>query len=238
MIGEKASSRQTVIFQITSMAFNQDPDHKENDAKIRAINSRTGLLAGTGYSAYPDSSPYTTETPGPNVRPFDVYIWTFGPASFTASPKPPEPPAPDSAESSSGPNLVPFLIGFLVLAAGAAFALLARTRYRVQVAGSNVQFLSRGKMIPVETASNKAGANGAILIPEAKVSTAGAGQVVATVELGWFASQPVLRAKAPYSLLVDSKPASETALRPELRVKFADNQQSTHEVILISSKEK
>ena len=235
-INANPRNRQTVVIQMTAMGINQDPDNPENDQRIRAVNAREGLLKGTDFVAYSDSSPYTTEAPGRGQRPFDVYIWTYGPVKFVAEPgePPPPPPLPPSA-----PNILPIiLLGIAIIGAGAVAGLLLRTRYRFQIAGSNTVFLTRGKAVKIETTSSKPGSDGALLVPAAKVSTAGPGNIVATIELGWFASTPVLRAKRPFTLVIDGRTVSEANLKAETRVKFADNQQATFEVVLTTTKEK
>jgi len=130
------------------------------------------------------------------------------------------------------------LLGIAIIGAGAVAGLLLRTRYRFQIAGSNTVFLTRGKAVKIETTSSKPGSDGALLVPAAKVSTAGPGNIVATIELGWFASTPVLRAKRPFTLVIDGRTVSEANLKAETRVKFADNQQATFEVVLTTTKEK
>ncbi len=245
-INANPKNRQTVVIQMTAMGINQDPDNPGNDQRIRAINAREGLLNGTDFVAYSDSSPYTTEAPGRGQRPFDVYIWTYGPVKFVAEPpiRPrtdpdPKPGGNRRPEPSPSPNVLPIiLLGVAIIGAGAGAGLLLRTRYRFQIAGSNTVFLTRGKTVKIETTSSKPGADGALLVPTAKVNTAGSGNIVATIELGWFASTPVLRAKRPFTLVIDGRTVSDAALKKETRVKFADNQQATFEVVLTTTKEK
>lgn len=249
-INANPKNRQTVVIQMTAMGINQDPDNPGNDQRIRAVNAREGLLDGTDFVAYSDSSPYTTEAPGRGQRPFDVYIWTYGPVKFVPGRIPPPPPPPDPNPTNGGnlppepqqkqsPNVLPIiLLGIGIIGAGAGAGLLLRTRYRFQIAGSNTVFLTRGKSVKIETTSSKPSADGALLVPAAKVSTAGPGNIVATIELGWFASTPVLRAKRPFTLVIDGRTVSEASLKTETRVKFADNQQATFEVVLTTTKEK
>lgn len=249
-INANPKNRQTVVIQMTAMGINQDPDNPVNDQRIRAVNAREGLLDGTDFVVYSDSSPYTTEAPGRGQRPFDVYIWTYGPVKFVPGSIPPSPPPPDPNPTNGGnrppepqqkqsPNVLPIiLLGVGIIGAGAGAGLLLRTRYRFQIAGSNTVFLTRGKAVKIETTSSKPGSDGALLVPAAKVSTAGPGNIVATIELGWFASAPVLRAKRPFTLVIDGRTVSEASLKTETRVKFADNQQATFEVVLTTTKEK
>lgn len=253
-INANPKNRQTVVIQMTAMGINQDPDNPENDQRIRAVNAREGLLEGTDFVAYSDSSPYTTEAPGRGQRPFDVYIWTYGPVKFVAGANDEERErleqerlererrAREKAEQEKqkqSPNVLPIiLLGVGIIGAGAGAGLLLRTRYRFQIAGSNTVFLTRGKTVKIETTSSKPGSDGALLVPAAKVSTAGPGNIVATIELGWFASTPVLRAKRPFTLVIDGRTVSEANLKAETRVKFADNQQATFEVVLTTTKEK
>lgn len=122
-----AWTKPPLIVQFTTIDVNEVPGDAKLDHDVRPLSARTAGLEGSGLIAYDVKGlPLKTDPPGPNLEPFNVYVWTYGPERFTSAlrlaPKGPEPGPATGGDSSIG-TIVGWIVGLAALGAIGIFLL-------------------------------------------------------------------------------------------------------------------
>jgi hypothetical protein len=118
------AARPPIVIQFTTVDVNETPGNQELDRRIRPLSARTSGLDDTGFIAYSvQGLPLKTESPGGGKEPFNVYVWTYGPPSFTgvASYAERTKPVPPPPQKTSIPTWPLWLVLIGAAGAGAYF---------------------------------------------------------------------------------------------------------------------
>ncbi|CAN5717828.1 hypothetical protein BH11ARM2_BH11ARM2_26770 [soil metagenome] len=203
-LGSSMGPRETVVVQITPQSQNADPDRPENDAKIKAIDARSGGLEDTDYVVYRDDGRYfQTDPPGKNVAPSDVYVWVYGPARFDVPPATPVAATP-AAPKPVVPPPKPFPI--LLVALGIPVLLVLgyvgwrlTVKYPVKIAGE-VARVGTSAPLAIKTAGSAKGDERALLVPRERQGTLGPGLKVGEVTVPFLFGGPRVFGSGGYTL--------------------------------------
>lgn len=237
-LGPAFGPRETVIVQVTPTSANADPDHPDNDQRIKNLDARTGLLDGVDYVVYRDDGRYfQTDAPGRGIAPSDVYIWLYGPARFEVPPKSVAPilhPSPTDG-TPAHPAPIGLYLGLAALAVVAAY-LAYRLTLKIPVRlGNEVRKVGPMGTVKIMTAGGKGGED-VLLIPDERRGNVGGAVKVGEINLPFFAGGPKVAGAGGYTLSVNNSPKSDIPLssKPTL-ARFAKGDQSTT-VIELSTK--
>jgi hypothetical protein len=77
-------TKPVLLVQFTTIDVNEVPGEPDRDRQVRPLSARNSMLEGSGFEAYNVTGlPLKTDPPKQGLEPFNVYIWTYGPAEFS-----------------------------------------------------------------------------------------------------------------------------------------------------------
>ncbi|MEZ0326016.1 MAG: hypothetical protein ACAH95_08915 [Fimbriimonas sp.] len=169
-------TRPVLLIQFTTIDVNESPGDQERDRRIRSLPARTSLLEGTGFQAYDVKGlPLKTDPPRSGLEPFNVYLWTYGPGSFSgikplAAKTASAPPAVVAAPATDYSKLVIWLVVLVAIAAAAYLlrGMLMKThRVTIHRGAASIygRDLKRGERVEIWGPGSQSVGVGALVLP-------------------------------------------------------------------------